>query len=142
MKDDLPRVVADAHWKKLTILARRFLADLGLPVVEVAFIYPDLSAEGTGGHVALKEGLILRPECVYRFHMVLFYEPQSYSRGDMGKRRGSPNAYYPFKRYILFSYPKHRVFPLTIDNSLAYNCRNSPLASENSCPRAYRDLLS
>ena len=83
----------DTHGNKLSVPMRRFLANLGLPVVEVAFIHPGLSAEGTGGHVALKEGLILRPECVYRFHTVLFYEPQSYSRGDMGKRRGLLNAY-------------------------------------------------
>ena len=28
------------------------------------------------------------------------------------------------------------------DESPAYNCRNSPLASEDSCSRAYRDLMS
>lgn len=67
-EDDLTCVVVDAHGKKLSVLVRRFLADLGLPVVEVAFIHPDLSAEGTGGHVALKEGLILRPKCIYHFH--------------------------------------------------------------------------
>lgn len=70
-EDDLSRVVIDAHWKKLTILVHRFLADLGLPVVEVAFLYSDLFAEGPGGHVALKKGLICRPECFYRFHTVL-----------------------------------------------------------------------
>lgn len=53
-----------------TILVRRFLADLDLPVVEVAFIHPDLSAEGMGGNVVLKEGLILRSKCVYLFHLV------------------------------------------------------------------------
>ncbi len=92
-EDDLPRVVVDAHWKELTVPVRRFLADLGLPVIEVAFIHPDLSAEGPDGHVALKKGLICRSECVYRFHKVLFYEPQSYSGGVMRKRRGLPNAY-------------------------------------------------
>ena len=71
-EDDLPRVVVDAHGKGLAVLARRLLADLGLPVVEVAFIHPDLSAEGPGRHVALKKGLILRPECVYCFHTVLY----------------------------------------------------------------------
>ena len=85
-EDDLPRVVVDAHWKELTVPVRCLLADLGLPVIEVAFIHPDLSAEGPGRHVALKKGLICRPECVYRFHMVLFYEPQSYSGGVMRKR--------------------------------------------------------
>lgn len=87
-------MVVDAHWKELTVPVRCILADLGLPVIEVAFIHPDLSAEGPGGQVALKKGLILRPERVYRFHTVLFFcEPQSYSGGVMGKRRGSPNAY-------------------------------------------------
>ncbi len=38
--------------------------------IEVAFIHSDLPAEGLGGHVALKEGLILRPECICRFHTV------------------------------------------------------------------------
>lgn len=71
-EEDLPCVVVDAHRKKPSVLARRFLADLGLPAIEVAFIHSDLSAEGPGGHVALKEGLICRPECVYRFHTVLF----------------------------------------------------------------------
>lgn len=33
-EDDLPRVVVDAHGKELTIPVRRFLADLGLPVIE------------------------------------------------------------------------------------------------------------
>lgn len=28
------------------------------------------------------------------------------------------------------------------DESPAYNCRNSPLAAEDSCSRVYRDLLS
>lgn len=28
------------------------------------------------------------------------------------------------------------------DEPPSYNCRNSPLASEDSCSRAYRDLLS
>lgn len=65
LRGDLSRQ-ADSH----AILARRFLADLGLPVVEVASIHPDLSAEVPGGHVALKKGLICRPECVYRFHTV------------------------------------------------------------------------
>ncbi len=69
-EDDLPCVVVDAHRKKPSVLARRFLADLGLPVMEVAFIHSDLPAKGPGGHVALKEGLILRPKCVYRFHTV------------------------------------------------------------------------
>ena len=69
-EDDLPRVVVDAHRKELTVPVRRFLVDLGLPVIEVAFFHPYLPAEGTGGHVALKEGLILRPECIYRFHTV------------------------------------------------------------------------
>ena len=71
-EEDLPCVVVDAHRKKPSVLARRFLADLGLPVIEVAFIHPDLSAEGPGRHVALKKGLICRPECVYRFHTVLY----------------------------------------------------------------------
>ena len=92
-EDDLPCVVVDAHRKKPSVLARRFLSNLGLPVIEVAFIHSDLPAEGPVGHVALKEGLILRPKCVYRFHTVLFYEPQSYSGGVMRKRRGLPNAY-------------------------------------------------
>lgn len=69
-KDNLPCVVVDAHRKKPSVLAHRFLADLALPVIEVAFIHSDLLAEGPGGHVALKEGLILRLECVYRFHTV------------------------------------------------------------------------
>lgn len=69
-EDDLPRMVVDAHWKELTVPVSRFLANLGLPVIEVAFFHPYLPAEGTGGHVALKEGLILRPKCVYRFHTV------------------------------------------------------------------------
>lgn len=69
-EDDLPRMVVDAHCKELTVPVRRFLADLGLPVIEVAFFHPYLPAESTGGHVALKEGLILRPECVYRFHTI------------------------------------------------------------------------
>lgn len=69
-EDDLPCVVVDAHRKKPSVLARRFLADLGLPVIEVAFIHSDLPAEGLGGHVALKEGLILRPKCVYRFDTI------------------------------------------------------------------------
>ena len=69
-EDDLPRVVIDAHWRELTVPVRCFLAELGLPIIEVAFIHPDLSAEGPGGQVALKKGLILRPECVYRFHTV------------------------------------------------------------------------
>ena len=67
-EDELPCVVVDVHRKKPSVLARRFLADLGLPVIEVAFIHSDLPAEGSGGYVALKEGLILRPKCVYRFH--------------------------------------------------------------------------
>ncbi len=92
-KDNFPHVVVDAHWKELTIPVRCLLADLRLPVIEVAFIHPDLSAEGPDRHVALKKGLICRPECVYRFHTVLFYEPQSYSGGVMRKRRGLPNAY-------------------------------------------------
>lgn len=92
-EDDLPRVVVDDHWKELTVPVRRFLVDLGLPVIEVAFSYSYLSAEGPGGHVDLNKGLICRPECVYRFHTVLFYEPQSYSGGVMRKRRGLPNAY-------------------------------------------------
>lgn len=71
-EDDLPRVVVDAHGNELAVLARRLLADLGLPVIEVAFIHPDLPTEGPGGQVALKKGLILRPECVYRFHTVLY----------------------------------------------------------------------
>ena len=57
-EDDLPCVVVDAHGKELAVLARRLLADLGLPVVEVAFIHPYLSAEGPGRHVALKKGLM------------------------------------------------------------------------------------
>ena len=69
-EDDLPRVIVNAHRKELAVLARRFLTDLGLPVIEVAFIHPHLSAEGPGGQVTLKKGLILRPECVYRFHTV------------------------------------------------------------------------
>lgn len=71
-EDDLPCVVVDAHWKEITVPVRWLLADLGLPLIEVAFIHHYLSAEGPGGHVALKEGLIFRPECVYRFHTVLF----------------------------------------------------------------------
>ena len=98
-EDDLPCVVVDAHRKKPSVLARRFLADLVLPVIEVAFIHSDLPAEGPGGHVTLKEGLILRPKCVYRFHTILFYEPQSYSGGVMRKRRGLPNAYFHIIRY-------------------------------------------
>lgn len=71
-EDDLPCVVVDAHRKELTVPVRCLLADLGLPVIEVAFIHPYLSAEGSGRHVALKKGLICRPECVYRFHTVLY----------------------------------------------------------------------
>ena len=67
---DLPCVVVDALRRKPSVLVRRFLANLGLPVIKVAFIHSDLSAEVPGRHIALKEGLILRPECVYRFHTV------------------------------------------------------------------------
>lgn len=62
----------DAQGKELTVPVRRFLADLGLPVIEMAFIHPDLSAEGPGGQVALKKCLILRPECVSCFHTVSY----------------------------------------------------------------------
>ena len=71
-EDNLPCVVVDAHGKELTVPVRCLLADLGLLITEVAFIHPDLSAEGPGRHVALKKGLICRPECVYRFHTVLY----------------------------------------------------------------------
>lgn len=71
-EDDLPCVVVDAHGKELTVPVRCLLADLGLLIIEVAFIHPDLSAEGPGRHVALKKGLTCRPECVYRFHTVLY----------------------------------------------------------------------
>lgn len=71
-EDDLPGVAVDAHGKELTVPVRFLLADLGLLIIEVAFIHPDLSAEGPGRHVALKKGLICRPECVYRFHTVLY----------------------------------------------------------------------
>lgn len=95
-EDDLPCVIVDAHRKKPSVLARRFLADLGLPVIEVAFIHSDLPAEGSGGHVALKEGLILQPKVSIVSIRVLIYEPQKYSGGVMQKRQGLPNAYYCF----------------------------------------------
>ena len=43
-EEDIPCVVVDAHRKKPSVLARRFLADLGLPAIEVAFIHSDLPA--------------------------------------------------------------------------------------------------
>lgn len=52
-EDDLPCVVVDAHRKKPSVLVRRLLANLGLPVIEEAFIHSDLPAEGPGRHVAL-----------------------------------------------------------------------------------------
>lgn len=71
-EDDFPGVVIYAHGKEFSVLARRFLADLGLPVIKVVFLHPDLPAEGPYGQVALKKGLVCQPECVYRFHTVPF----------------------------------------------------------------------
>ena len=71
-EDDLSCVVVDAHGEELTVPVRYLLADLGLPIIEVAFIHPYLSAESPDRHVALTKGLICRPECVYRFHTVLY----------------------------------------------------------------------
>ena len=51
---------------------RRFLANLGLPVIKIALLHHNLSAVSPCGHVALKKGLKFRFECVYRSHMVTY----------------------------------------------------------------------